>query len=138
MNNLILGIGVIAFIVYAAVQISYIRSLKRTSEHVGAFLQTTELNLNSVLAELRETLEHLNRITGNMSAVSEDVRKISSRVASVEKTITDVCGYMIKGFGPAAEANVAGLKAGIAAGVKTLVKSFREERSNEHERRTWS
>ena len=43
-----------------------------------------------------------------------------------------------KGLGPAAGANIAGLKAGTTAGVATLVKSLKEGRSDDHEGRTWS
>jgi hypothetical protein len=46
--------------------------------------------------------------------------------------------YMRKGLGPAAGANLAGLKAGTATGVVTLVKNLKEGRSDDHEVRTWS
>jgi hypothetical protein len=46
--------------------------------------------------------------------------------------------YVRNGLGPAAGANIAGLKAGITTGVVTLVKSLKEGRSDDHEGRTWS
>jgi len=46
--------------------------------------------------------------------------------------------YVRKGFGPAAGANIAGLKAGITTGVVTLVKSLKKGRSDDHEGRIWS
>ena len=84
MTDIILGIGVATFIVYTGFQISYILSLRRTSQRMADFLQNTEGNLNSALFELRDTLENLKKITGNVNAVSEDVRQISRTVASVE------------------------------------------------------
>ena len=52
MTDIILGIGVAAFIVYTGFQISYIQSIRRTSERMGDFFQNTEGNLNAALAEL--------------------------------------------------------------------------------------
>jgi hypothetical protein len=46
--------------------------------------------------------------------------------------------YMRKSLGPAAGANIAGVKAGTTAGVVTLVKDLKEGRSDDHEGRTWS
>jgi hypothetical protein len=138
MTDIILGVGVATFIVYTGFQISYILSLRRTSERMGAFLQNTEGNLNAALFELKDTLENLKKITGNVSAVSEDIRQISRTVANVEKIIHGVYGYVGKGLGPAAGANIAGLKAGITTGVSTLVKSLKKRRRVHHERGTWS
>ena len=47
MTDIILGIGVATFIVYTGFHISYILSLRRTSERMGDFLQKTEGNLNA-------------------------------------------------------------------------------------------
>ena len=138
MTDLILGIGVASFIVYTVFHISYILSMRRTSERLGCFFQNTEENLNAVLAGLRDTLENLKKITGNVNAVTEDVRLISSRVAIAEKIVRGLYEYGRKGLGPAAGANIAGLKAGITTGVTTLVKSLKQGRRVHHERRTWS
>jgi hypothetical protein len=137
MTDIILGIGVATFIVYTGFHISYLLSLKRTSERMGVFLENTEGNLNAALFELRDTLENLKKITGNVSAVSEDIRQISRTVANVERIVRGVYGYVGKGLGPAAGANIAGLKAGITTGVSTLVKSLKKRRRVHHERGTW-
>lgn len=138
MTDIIIGIGVATFIVFTGFHVSYILSLKRTSERMGDFLQKTEGNLNGALVELRETLENLKKITGNVSAVTEDIRQISGTVAIVEKRLRGLYEYMGKGLGPAAGANFAGLKAGVTTGVTTLVKSIRKRRRVHHERRTGS
>ena len=136
MTDIFLGIGVTAFIVYMGFQISYILSLKRTSKQMGVFIQNTEGNLNAALVELRGTLENMNKITGNISAVTEDVRQISRTVAIVEESIRSLYEYGRTGLGPAAGANIAGVKAGISTGVTTLVKGFKQRRRAHHERRT--
>jgi ABC-type transporter Mla subunit MlaD len=138
MTDIILGVGVAAFIVYAGFHLSYILSIRRTSERMGDFLQNTEGNLNAALVELKDTLENLKKITGNVNAVSEDVRQISRTVAIVEKSIRGLYAYGRGNLGPAAGANIAGLKAGISTGVSTLVKNFKQRRRVHHERKTGS
>jgi hypothetical protein len=138
MTDIILGIGVATFIVYAGFHISYLLSLRRTSERMRDFLENTEGNLNAALIELRDTLENLKEITRNVNVVSEDIRQISNTVATVERIVRALYGYVGKGLGPAAGANIAGLKAGITTGVSTLVNSLKKRRRVHHERRTWS
>jgi uncharacterized protein YoxC len=136
MTDIILGIGVATFIVYTGFYISYIRSMKQTGERMGGFIQRAEGSLNGALAELTDTLKNMKKITGNVGAVSEDVRRISNSVVNVEKSIRFLYEYVRESLGPAAGANMAGLKAGITTGVTTLVRSFKEGRSDDHEGRT--
>ena len=136
MIEIILGIGVAAFIIYAAFSIVSTMSMKRTSDEMREFLKRSESNVDATLSELRGTLENIRKITGNVSAVTEDVKQISNSVANLEKGIRDLYEYIKESFSVAAEANIAGLKAGITTGVATLVKSMNEERSENHERRT--
>jgi uncharacterized protein YoxC len=134
MTEIILGIGVGAFIVYAVFNIIYLMSMKRTSERVSAFLANTEDNVNAALVELKGTLENLQKVIGDIGAVTADVRQISDTVASMEKGMRGVYQYVKEGLGSAAGANIAGLKAGITTGVATLVKSMHEGRRDDHER----
>lgn len=134
MTDIILGIGVGTFVVYAAFNIAYLVSMKRTSESVRAFLENTEGNVNAALAELKGTLENLRKLSGDIEAVTADVREISDTVASLERDLHGVYQYAKEGLGSAAGANMAGLRAGIATGVATLVKSMQEGRRDDHER----
>jgi hypothetical protein len=134
MNDIILGIGVVAFIIYAGFNITYLVSKKRVSERMSEFVRNTEGNLNTTLKELAGTLENMRKISGNISAVTEDVRQISHGVASMEKSVRDSLVYMRNSLGSSAEANIAGLKAGITTGVATLVKNLQEGRRDDHER----
>lgn len=135
MLEIILGIGVATFIMYTIFNVTYVLSKRRTSESMASFFRNTEGNLNAALAELKETLENLKKITSDVSAVTGDVKQISSSVARAERNIRGVYDRMKEGLGSAAGANIAGLKAGIATGVVTLVKNMREGRSDDHERR---
>jgi len=133
MIQAILFIGVVAFIVYAAFGISYFMDLRHTSNALREFLMNTEGNLNATLKELKGTLENMNKITTDVSRITQDVRDITDTVVSVEKGIQNFYGKVKNELAAAAEANVAGLKAGIATGVVTLVRNLKERRNDDHE-----
>jgi len=131
----ILLVGVVAFIIYAAFSIAYIINLQRTSNALREFLRNTE-NLNATLTELKGTLENVRKITANAGAITENVKDIAYTVVSLQKGIESLYGVVTKEFATAAEANIAGLKAGIITGLATLVRNLQERRSEDHERGT--
>ena len=133
MTQVILLIGVVAFIIYAAFSIAFLLDMRRTNVALRSFLMNTEGNLNAALQELRGTLENTNKITANVSGITRDVREITDTVVSVERGIQHLYGKVKGDVAAAAEANIAGLKAGIATGVVTLVRSLRERRNDDHE-----
>ncbi len=135
MTEIILLVGVVAFIIYAAFSIAYIINLERTSNALREFLKNTE-NLNATLTEFKATLENVRKITANASAVTENVKDIAYTLASLQKGIESLYGLVTKDVATAAEANIAGLKAGIITGVATLVRNLQERRSEDHERGT--
>lgn len=136
MTDVLLGIGVATFVVYTAFHISYILSMKRTSDRMAEFFRNTEANLNGTLSELRDTLENMKKITGNVREVTEDVRQIADTAASVERSIRGLYFSAKEYLGTATGEKLAGLKAGIRTGVVTLVKNLQEGRGEDHERRT--
>ncbi len=117
MIEIILGIGVATFIVYTVFNITYILSMRRTSDSMTAFFRNVEGNLNAALAELRGTLENTKNITGDVGAVTQEVKQISDSVASLERSIRGLYDQMKEGLGSAVGANIAGFKAGITTGV---------------------
>ncbi len=128
MLEIIVGIGVAAFIAYASFTSVYLMSLKRTSETLESFIKRTEGNIAETLVELKATLENVRKITDNISNVTDEVRQISHAVTNLDKGIVALYGYLKQGLGPAAEANIAGLKAGIKTGVVTLVKNLQSSK----------
>jgi len=134
MIEIILGVGVATFIVYTIFNVTYIVNTKKTIDTMTSFFRNTEGNLNAVLSELKETLENLKKITRDVGVVTEDVKQITNSAARVERSIRGAYGQFKEGLGSAAGANIAGLKAGIATGVVTLVKNMQEGRSDDHER----
>ena len=136
MNQTILLIGVVTFIIYAAFHIFYIIGLLRTNYALRAFLKNTEGNLNATLVELKGTLENMKKITANVGGITQDVRTITDTVMILEKGVQALYGKVKDEVAPVAGANIAGLKAGITTGVATLVRSLQERRGDDDERRS--
>lgn len=129
MHDVLVGIGVAAFIVYAIFNIAYIMSMKRMSERIERFLGGTGENLNTTLAELKATLENTRKVTA-------DVREIADTVVSLERGVRELYQQVLESAASSTEANLAGLKAGIKTGVAALVRNMQQERSDDHERGT--
>src|SRR5512146_1443306 len=101
MIEVIAGIGVAIFIVYAIFSIIYMMSMKRMNDALHDFILRTEGNANSTLAELKVTLENIRKITDDIGAVSQDARQISSSLATVEKGIRMLFEYAKESVGSA-------------------------------------
>jgi hypothetical protein len=137
MIEIIAGVGVAVFIVYAIFSIVYMMSMKRINDALHDFILRTEGNANAALAELKETLAHVRKVAEDVGAVSQDARQISSSLVNVEKGMRMFIDYILGRVGSAAEASYAGLKAGIKAGFSTFGKNPTEnptqKGSDDHE-----
>jgi hypothetical protein len=128
MNGIILDIGVIVFIIYAAVNIFYIIDLRRTSVAARELIRKTGENLNPALVELRGTLENIRNMTDGIGILTRDVRLVADSAAALEKGLRKFWGYYKDDIGPAVGANIAGLKAGVKTGVVTFVRNLKERK----------
>jgi len=130
MIEIIFGVGVGAFIIWVAFYIHYMMTLKKTSEAISEFISRTENNVNGTLVEVQGTFENLRKITSDISAATEEIRHISHAVASLDKGMRGLYYYFKENVGSSAEANIAGLKAGIKTGVVTLVQNLRHRKED--------
>jgi hypothetical protein len=128
MNGIILDIGVIVFIIYAAVNIFYIIDLRRTSVAARELIKNTGKNLDPALVELRGTLENIRNITDGLGILTRDVRLVADSAAAVEKGFKKLWEYYKDDVETAVNANIAGLKAGVKTGVVTLVRNLKERK----------
>lgn len=126
MNETLLNIGIIVFIIYAAVNIFYIIDLKRTSGAVRELIKNTAENLNPAVAELRGTLENIRKMTDEIGILTRNVRLITVSAAAVEKGVKKLWEYYKDDVGAVVSANIAGLKAGVKTGVVTLVRNLKD------------
>lgn len=127
MNNVLLNIGIVVFIIYAAVSIVYQVSSYRTVAAVRQFITLSQGDLSAMLTELRATLENFRKISDNVTVVTEDVREITSSVAKLQKEVKTLYGFIRDTAGAEARADFASLKAGIRTGVVTLIKDLKKE-----------
>jgi len=136
MNDMLMNIGVVVFIVFAIVSIVYQVNSYRTATAFRQFIRQSSGDMQSVLAELRVTLENFRKITNNVNVVTEDVREIMNSVVNVQRDVRTMYSFIKETVGGTVKADLAGLKAGVKTGMETLVKNLRAERSDRDERGT--
>ena len=136
MNDMLMNIGVVVFIVFAIVSIAYQVNNYRAATALRQFICQSSGDMRAVLAELRVSLENFRKITDNISVVTEDVREITNSVADVQRDVRTLYSFIRENVGGTVKADIAGLKAGVKTGMATLVKNLREERSDHDERKT--
>ena len=124
MNEALINIGIVVFVIYAAFNISNIIEMRRTSSALRQLIKRTEENLHPALTALRGILEDIGKATYNIAVLTRSLREVAETVARVEKTVNGLYEYYKEGLGEAARANIAGLKAGVKAGVVTLLKDL--------------
>lgn len=134
MNDMLMNIGVVVFIVFAIVSIAYQVSAYRAASALRQFMRQSSGDMQHVLSELRVTLENFRKITDNVSGVTEDVREISNSVADLQRDVRTLYSFIRETVGGAVKADLAGLKAGVKTGMETLVKNLKAERSDRDER----
>lgn len=124
MNEALVNIGIVVFVIYAGFNISNIIEMRRTSSALRQFIKRTEENLHPALTALRGILEDIGKATYNIAVLTRSLREVAETVARVEKTVNGLYEYYKEGLGEAARANIAGLRAGVKAGVVTLLKDL--------------
>jgi len=124
MNETLANTGIVVFIVYAAFSVANMIEMRRTSIALRRFVKRSEEDLYSALTALRGILEDIEKSTYNVAALTRSFREVAEAVTKVENTVTGLYAYYKEGLGETARANVAGLKAGVKAGVTTLLKNL--------------
>jgi uncharacterized protein YoxC len=134
MNDILMNIGVVVFIVFAVVSIVYQVNAFRTAGALRQFIEKSSGDIQNVLVELRGTLENFRKITDNINVVTGDVREITNSVADLQRDVRTLYSFIRETVEGTVKADLAGLKAGVKTGMETLVKNLRAERSDRDER----
>ncbi|HTF99218.1 MAG TPA: hypothetical protein VK654_01365 [Nitrospirota bacterium] len=74
MLEIILGIGVFVFIIYAGFQIAYLLELRKAGKALRALIETIDRRLQPSLDELESAMKNLRQTTENASAISRNLR----------------------------------------------------------------
>ncbi len=128
MHDILLAIGVTAFVIYAIFSIANILEMRKASVALRRLIEGSEENLYSSLAAMRGILEDIKKTTDNVVILTESVREIAETAQRVEKNVKELYGYYVEGMGETARANMAGLKAGVKAGVTSLLRDMSEKK----------
>ena len=126
--EIVASLGVVTFIIYTSFNIIYLVELRRTNFALQQLLKRAEENLHPALAAIRRILEDIGEVTDNAAVLSHRLRQVADMIAVTEKTAINLYLSYRDGVGEAARANIAGLKAGVKAGVDTLLRNINEKK----------
>jgi hypothetical protein len=126
--TVLLAIGVVAFIIYAVFSIAATLEVRRTGIAVRQFIGRIEENLHPALAAMTGILEGIRKTTDNVVELTDSVRETAEIARSIERNVKNLYEHYLEGMGEAARANMAGLKAGVKAGMTTLFKDLGEKK----------
>ena len=105
MHEILLGSGVVVFIVYSVVSTADMMNAGWTSAAVRYVVKSAGGNLNKTLLELQGTLWNVNEITSDISTVRRDVRQIADTVIKLDKDVRYFHQYLKNELGAAAGAH---------------------------------
>ena len=128
MNETLFNIGTVVFIIYAAFNIANLIEMRRTSIALRQLIKRSEENLHPALTALRGVLEGIGKTTDNVAVLTQSLRGVAETVTRVENTVNGLYDYYQESVSKSARANIAALKAGVRAGVTTLLKDLNERK----------
>lgn len=126
--ELLLAIGVVTFVIYAAFNIFYLIEMRKTSFAIRQLIARSEENLHPALAAVRNIFDDIKTITDNAAALSKSLREAAEALTAAQNAIKDMYQSYEENLGKSVRANVSGLKAGIKTGVDTLLSNLKDRK----------
>jgi hypothetical protein len=123
MTTLLLSIITIACVALVIVLIYVLLELRVATQKLEQFIGTSETSLKPTLDELPGTIKSIRHIAENIAMVTDDVKTLSGSVREVGKNIRLTSGY-IEEIASSSSVQVSGLRAGVRAGLYTLVNNL--------------
>lgn len=126
--EILLVIGIVAFIIFAAFHIFYIIEMRKTSWATRQLIVRAEENLHPALAAVRHIFEDMRTISDNAAALSKSLRDAAEVLTAMQNAIKDIYQSYEGNLDKSVRANVSGLKAGIKTGVVTLLSNLKDRK----------
>jgi len=87
MNDILLGLIIVAVLVAIGFLISVLIELRKTARSLRDFLRTQEDSLNTTLDELQQILKSLRSISNGVNEVTTDAKSFSKAVSGIGNNI---------------------------------------------------
>lgn len=127
MTILLLSIIALACVVSVIILIYVILEVRTAMRRLEQYVTTFESSLKPTLDELPETITSIRRIAENIAMVTDDVKTLSRSVREVGENIRLTSGY-IEEIASSSSVQASGLRAGVKAGLYTLVNNLLTKR----------
>ena len=123
MNQIWVGLIVLAVVVTAGFIISLIIELKKTACSLREFLTTTEESIKPTLEELQQTLNSIRNVSDDINDVTADIKTFSGTVRDVGQNIKHVSN-LIEDVTSSTTVKASGLKVGIKTAMGGLLNNL--------------
>jgi uncharacterized protein YoxC len=123
----LLGIIALACLVLVIILIYVILEVRTATRKLEQYITTFESSLKPTLDELPEAITSIRRIAENIAMVTDDVKTLSGAVREVGENIRLTSGY-IEEIASSSSVQASGLRAGVKAGLYTLVNNVLTKR----------
>ncbi len=123
MNQIWVGLIVLAFLVAVGFFIALLIELKKTAQSLREFLKSTEDSIKPTIEELQQTLKSLRKISDDINTVTGDIKTVSGAVREVGQNVKQVSN-MIEDLTSCFIVRASGLKVGIKTALEVLLSNL--------------
>ena len=123
----LLSIIALACVVSVIILIYVILEVRTAMRRLEQYVSSFESSLKPTLDELPQTITSIRRIAENIAMVTDDVKTLSGAVREVGENIRLTSGY-IEEIASSSSVQASGLRAGVKAGLYTLVNNLLTKR----------
>ncbi|MEW6214783.1 MAG: DUF948 domain-containing protein [Nitrospirota bacterium] len=123
MNQIWMGLIVLAFLVMVGFLISLFMELRRTARSLKEWLKTMEVLTRPTLEELQQTLKSLRSVSGDIKDITGDIKTLSGAMKDTGQNIRHISG-LIESVTSSTVIKASGLRAGIRTALEVLLNNL--------------
>ncbi|MBM4141437.1 MAG: DUF948 domain-containing protein [Nitrospira sp.] len=112
MNQIWIGLIVLAFLLAVGFFIALLVELKKTARSLQEFLKSTGESIKPTLEELQQTLKSLRKVSDDINTVTGDIKTFSSAAREMGQNIKHA-NDLIENVTSSIAINISGLKVGL-------------------------
>ncbi|MEW6675259.1 MAG: DUF948 domain-containing protein [Nitrospirota bacterium] len=123
MNQIWIGLIVLAFLVTVGLLIPVLMELRKTARSLRKFLKTTEESIKPTLEELQQTLKSIRNVSDDVNDVTGDIKTFSGSVRDVGHNIRHMSN-LIEDVTSSTVIKASGLRVGIKTALEVLLNNL--------------
>lgn len=123
MNQILIGLIVLALLATVGFLIPLLMELRKTARSLREFLKITEGSIKPALEELQQTLKSIRNVSDDVNDVTGDIKTFSGAVRDVGHNIRQVSN-LIEDVTASTVIKASGLRVGIRTALEVLLNNL--------------